>query len=249
MASWVSQTRHARFTGVSAPRAPTRKAEVQARGIVRLSTLERLVDLGPLARTRLRALASPPARSLSRRHGRRPGVPAIVRHGSNPPDRGQRRPPHHAGGASSPWLGTPWLKRAMGGTDSTSFGWPARTWYHDLVMPEIEGLEVVRQLRNAPSPVNIIAISGGGRASAAVYLEAARLLGASRVLHKPFTAAVLLAASTSCCRATSEAAVEDRDTTCSIRRARFTGSRASGANPTRPRCRRGELCGCHPPRA
>ena len=64
----------------------------------------------------------------------------------------------------------------------------------DLVMPEIEGLEVVRQLRNADSPVNVIAISGGGRASAAVYLEAARLLGASKMLHKPFTAAVLLAA-------------------------------------------------------
>jgi hypothetical protein len=42
--------------------------------------------------------------------------------------------------------------------------------------------------------VNVIAISGGGRASAAVYLEAARLFGAARVLHKPFTAAVLLAA-------------------------------------------------------
>ena len=63
----------------------------------------------------------------------------------------------------------------------------------DLVMPEIEGLEVVRQLR-AHAPVNVIAISGGGRASAAVYLEAARLLGAARVLHKPFTTAVLLAA-------------------------------------------------------
>jgi DNA-binding response OmpR family regulator len=64
----------------------------------------------------------------------------------------------------------------------------------DLVMPEIEGLEVVRQLRNAHAPVNVIAISGGGRAPAAVYLEAARLLGAARVLHKPFTTAVLLAA-------------------------------------------------------
>ena len=64
----------------------------------------------------------------------------------------------------------------------------------DLVMPEIEGLEVVRQLRSADSPVNVIAISGGGRASAAVYLEAARLLGAARVLHKPFTTAALLGA-------------------------------------------------------
>ena len=64
----------------------------------------------------------------------------------------------------------------------------------DLVMPEIEGLEVVRQLRNVHSPVNVIAISGGGRAPAAVYLEAARLLGAAKVLHKPFTLAVLLAA-------------------------------------------------------
>ncbi len=74
----------------------------------------------------------------------------------------------------------------------------------DLVMPEIEGLEVVRQLRNAHSPVNVIAISGGGLAPAAIYLEAARLLGAARVLHKPFTTSVLLAAIDELLQATAE---------------------------------------------
>ena len=43
----VSEFDHARFTGVSAPAAPTRQGRGAGKRIVRLSTLERLVDLGP----------------------------------------------------------------------------------------------------------------------------------------------------------------------------------------------------------
>jgi hypothetical protein len=42
--------------------------------------------------------------------------------------------------------------------------------------------------------VKIIAMSGEGQGSGAAYLDAARLLGAAKVLLKPFPAAVLIAA-------------------------------------------------------
>jgi CheY-like chemotaxis protein len=64
----------------------------------------------------------------------------------------------------------------------------------DIVMPEKEGLEVLMALWHRQPPVKIIAMSGGGRVSAAVYLQSATLLGAARVLQKPFSNDDLLAA-------------------------------------------------------
>ena len=64
----------------------------------------------------------------------------------------------------------------------------------DMVMPETEGFEVLRELRRTHPPVKIIAMSGEGQGSGAAYLDAARLLGAAKVLLKPFPAAVLIAA-------------------------------------------------------
>jgi DNA-binding response OmpR family regulator len=65
----------------------------------------------------------------------------------------------------------------------------------DIVMPEKEGLEVLIKLRaNQVQPVKIIAISGGGRQKAADYLRMAKLMGAARVLAKPFSNEVLIAA-------------------------------------------------------
>jgi DNA-binding response OmpR family regulator len=64
----------------------------------------------------------------------------------------------------------------------------------DIVMPEKEGLAVLRELRKMHPPVKTIAISGGGRGLAADYLHIARQLGAAKVLQKPFSNAVLLAA-------------------------------------------------------
>ena len=60
----------------------------------------------------------------------------------------------------------------------------------DILMPEKEGLAVLMELRNAHPPVNVIAISGGGRD----YLTTGGLLGAAKVLLKPFPIAVLIAA-------------------------------------------------------
>jgi len=64
----------------------------------------------------------------------------------------------------------------------------------DIVMPEVEGLEVLMTLRERKPPVKIIAMSGGGRVSAADYLHAAKLMGAASVLSKPFSNQALMAA-------------------------------------------------------
>jgi DNA-binding response OmpR family regulator len=65
----------------------------------------------------------------------------------------------------------------------------------DILMPEKEGLEVLSELRKKQvSPVKIIAISGGGRQKARDYLRLAKLMGASRVLAKPFSTEALIAA-------------------------------------------------------
>ncbi|MCX6954156.1 MAG: response regulator [Verrucomicrobia bacterium] len=64
----------------------------------------------------------------------------------------------------------------------------------DIVMPEKEGIEVLMELRNRRPPVKIIAISGAGRAGEVDYLYMAHLLGAAKVLAKPFTNEALCAA-------------------------------------------------------
>lgn len=56
----------------------------------------------------------------------------------------------------------------------------------DLVMPELEGLQLLRELRARHSPPKVIAMSSGGRGGAN-YLEMAASLGASATLPKPFT--------------------------------------------------------------
>jgi CheY-like chemotaxis protein len=57
----------------------------------------------------------------------------------------------------------------------------------DLVMPDMEGLETIREFKQRHSGVKIIAMSGGGRGSSVSYLKMAGGLGAHRVLSKPFT--------------------------------------------------------------
>jgi len=64
----------------------------------------------------------------------------------------------------------------------------------DIVMPEKEGLEVLMQLRLKKPPVKIIAMSGGAKQGAMDYLRTAKQLGAAKVLAKPFSTEVLLAA-------------------------------------------------------
>lgn len=62
----------------------------------------------------------------------------------------------------------------------------------DILMPNKEGIETVRDLRRAKPGLPILVISG--HAGSALYMEMARLLGAHAALAKPFRAADLLAA-------------------------------------------------------
>ena len=55
----------------------------------------------------------------------------------------------------------------------------------DLIMPEKEGIETIRELTSEFPNVKIIAISGGGRIGPADYLNMAKVLGAKRTLAKP----------------------------------------------------------------
>jgi CheY-like chemotaxis protein len=60
----------------------------------------------------------------------------------------------------------------------------------DILMPETDGLEVIRKLGRGAPPIPTIAISGGD----AIYLRMAKRLGASATLVKPFRPMDLLRA-------------------------------------------------------
>jgi CheY-like chemotaxis protein len=65
----------------------------------------------------------------------------------------------------------------------------------DLVMPGQEGLQTIHELRQLDPAVKVIAITGGDPDLPEMdFLPAARLLGASAVLAKPFDLAVLTSA-------------------------------------------------------
>lgn len=57
----------------------------------------------------------------------------------------------------------------------------------DLIMPEEDGLKVIMKLREIKPSVKIIAISGGGKAGPASYLNLAKALGADAYYSKPFS--------------------------------------------------------------
>ena len=57
----------------------------------------------------------------------------------------------------------------------------------DLIMPEMEGIELILQLRQSHPGLKIIAMSGGGRMMPGNYLAAAKACGAVEILEKPFT--------------------------------------------------------------
>ena len=62
----------------------------------------------------------------------------------------------------------------------------------DLIMPEKEGLETIREIKKSNPDVPIIAISGGGLADPKIYLNIARNLGAVRTFSKPIDNEILL---------------------------------------------------------
>ena len=56
----------------------------------------------------------------------------------------------------------------------------------DIVMPDMEGLELIRKVRKTQPSLPIIAMSGGGRGSTEDYLALAANFGAAKTLEKPF---------------------------------------------------------------
>lgn len=63
----------------------------------------------------------------------------------------------------------------------------------DIIMPQKEGIETIRDLRAKSPNIPIIAISGGGRTKNFDFLRMAHKLGANEVLRKPFANADLVA--------------------------------------------------------
>jgi CheY-like chemotaxis protein len=63
----------------------------------------------------------------------------------------------------------------------------------DLVMPNKEGIETIREMRRRKGNTKIIAMSGTAERRDNGYLSAAKKLGADAVLSKPFGRGELLA--------------------------------------------------------
>jgi YesN/AraC family two-component response regulator len=70
---------------------------------------------------------------------------------------------------------------------------PADVVLTDIIMPQKEGIETIRDIRAVDSKVRIVAISGGGRHQNMDFLRIAAKLGASSTLAKPFRKEELLA--------------------------------------------------------
>jgi CheY-like chemotaxis protein len=62
----------------------------------------------------------------------------------------------------------------------------------DILMPERDGLEVIREVKRDSPDSKIIAISGGGSQVHVDFLPAAKKLGATAILYKPIEPEALL---------------------------------------------------------
>lgn len=72
-------------------------------------------------------------------------------------------------------------------------GEPVDLVISDIVMPETDGIELVREIRAKYPAVKIISMSGGGNyLTAALCLKLADQMGASAILSKPFMPAELM---------------------------------------------------------
>jgi CheY-like chemotaxis protein len=69
---------------------------------------------------------------------------------------------------------------------------PADLVLTDILMPEKEGLELIREIKQDFPEAKIVAMSGGGRTGNMDFLVLAEQLGADRVLSKPIDRQELL---------------------------------------------------------
>ena len=63
----------------------------------------------------------------------------------------------------------------------------------DILMPEREGIETIREIRKKWTALPVLAISGGDKTGWSDFLKMASTLGANDTLAKPFTATEFLA--------------------------------------------------------
>lgn len=68
----------------------------------------------------------------------------------------------------------------------------------DMVMPHMEGTQLIAEIREQDARLPILAMSGSGRTGNADFSEAARQCGANAVLAKPFSEEELLNAIATC---------------------------------------------------
>lgn len=90
---------------------------------------------------------------------------------------------------------------ANNGTDAveTINGAGVEVLLTDILMPEVDGIEVINACRKQQLDVKVIAMSGGRRKISAEFnLKSAEMLGASHVLPKPFSQEQLLGAVNAC---------------------------------------------------
>ncbi len=69
----------------------------------------------------------------------------------------------------------------------------------DIIMPEMDGIEILQAFKKINPGFLVIAISGGGQIAANVYLNLAKKMGAQRVLEKPILPKALLQAVAELC--------------------------------------------------
>ncbi len=62
----------------------------------------------------------------------------------------------------------------------------------DILMPEIDGIELIRNIRRTNSAIPIIAMSGGYSIENVDVLDVAQRLGVTRTLRKPFDIRTLI---------------------------------------------------------
>ena len=82
----------------------------------------------------------------------------------------------------------------------------------DLIMPDMEGMELIVTLRRRHPCVRVIAISGGGRNPPEIYLKIADRIGALRTLAKPFPLEVLRQAVSECLAAPGPEKLQQAET-------------------------------------